>query len=182
MSKLLPINDNITIKRLQPLRRGMIHIPEEKLQKEFYGIIQEVGNKVRDTFLQKDLIVFLTSTSKHTCKYGDLYVIKEHDILAIKKDGIIRAFGDRVLIKRLNQETVSPGGIIIPDCHDSADQSLEGILISRGVKNGQVIDIPIHGGETVRIEKWNQYIVELDVDGEYYLSVRVRDICYAKHN
>ena len=181
MSKFYPTGDNISIKRLQPIRQGSIHIPQETIQKQFYGIIQEIGDKVKDTFLQKNLIVFVSPTSRNIQRYKDLYIIKETDIIAIKHEGIVRAFGNRVLLKRLNQEK-KIGSIIIPDCHNEADQSLEGILVSRGIINGKIIDIPIIGGETVRVEKWNIDIIEIDIDSEYYLSVRVKDLAYAIHS
>ena len=177
--QLIPINNNLLVTRHTPLKEGLIHRPDDIHQKAFYATIDAVGNGVKDTFLQPNLIIFVCPTARDNQRFEDKWIIKEHDITAIRFGKTMRAFGNRVLIKRLNQET-KIGSIIIPDCHDSADQSLEGIIVSLGVKNGTIIDFPSIG-EKARIEKWSPDIIEIDVDGEYYLSVKTKEICYVEH-
>ncbi len=177
-----PINNNILVKRLQPMRVGKIIIPDQTVQKSFYAVIIRVGEKVKDTGLVPDKIIFVCPTSRHNQKIDEFHwIIKEQDIHAIRHGEIIRPFGNRVFLKRLNQET-KIGSIIIPDMHETADQSLMGIFVLRGVKNNEPIDIPLVGGEHVKINKWSMDIVEIDVDGEYFLSVKTSQLEYAEHN
>ena len=183
MKKLLkPINDNILIKRLQPIREGLIIIPDQTFQQSFYGIILDVGHKVKDKTLRKDIIIFVTPTAKdNKLLHDNVWLVKEKDIIAVRYQGVVRPFGNRVFLKRLNQETMI-NGIVIPDCHESADQSLEGIFILCGVKDNQIITVPFDPGVTVKVQKWDMSTVEIDVDGEYYLSVKQSLLEYVKHD
>lgn len=177
-----PINNNILIKRLQPMRVGKIIIPDQTIQKSFYAIIIRVGEKVKDTGLVPDRIIFVTPTSRHNQKLDNFHwIIKEQDIIAIKYGEVIRPFGNRIFLKRLNQET-KIGNIIIPDMHETADQSLMGIFVLRGIKNNEPIDVPFLAGEHIKILKWSMNIVEIDIDGEYFLSVKTSELDYVEHN
>lgn len=175
--RLKPINNYILVKPLKTIREGLIHLPDKLLQKSNFAHILDVGKKVRDTFIIPNRIVMLSSGCIRTI-FEDNWIIKEEDIIAVRYD-IIRPIGNRILIKRFNEEKRSKGGIIIPSNHDSADQSLEGIFVAAGLVNGEKIEFPVPCGEKVKIEKWSRNIVEIDINGDYHLSVPVREIQYA---
>ena len=166
---------------MTPLREGKIHLPDEFYQKSLFVAIQDVGNKVKDSFIVPDRIVMLSPSCMRTIIDKEHFFFKESDIIAVKHD-VIRPFGKRALIKRFNHEQVSKGGIIIPDCHDSADQSLEGILLYSGMVNGRLVELPVPCGEKVKIEKWSMNLIEIDINGEYYLSVPIKELQYAFDN
>ena len=179
--QLKPINNNILFERMYPMREGLIHLPDSIKQKSFFAIIHDTGEKVKDSYLVKDRIVFLNPYCMRI-KFDETkrFIAKESDIVAVMQEGVLRPFGNRVLMRRLNQERVSSGGIIIPDCHESADQTLEGILVGYGVVNGNIIDFPVPVGDHVKIEKWSPNLIEIDVNGEYDLTVPVKELQYAK--
>lgn len=159
------------------MREGLIHLPDQIVQKSNFANVLDVGNKVRDNFIIPNRIIMLSSGCIRTI-IDNNWLIKEEDIIAVRDD-IIRPFGNRILIKRFNEERRSKGGIIIPSNHDSADQSLEGIFIAVGLVNGEKIEFPVPVGEKVKIEKWSRNIIEMDINGDFHLSVPVKEIQYA---
>jgi chaperonin GroES len=88
----------------------------------------------------------------------------------------IRPLQDRVLIKRLDKETQSPGGIVIPDT--AAEKPIMGEVIAAGagkvLDNGEVRKLAVNVGDHVLFAKYAGTEVRLDdVD---YLVMREDDI------
>jgi chaperonin GroES len=88
----------------------------------------------------------------------------------------IRPLQDRVLIKRLDQETTSPGGIVIPDT--AAEKPIMGEVVAAGagkrLDNGEVRKLAVNVGDRVLFAKYAGTEVRLDdVD---YLVMREDDI------
>jgi chaperonin GroES len=88
----------------------------------------------------------------------------------------IRPLQDRVLIKRLDQETTSPGGIVIPDT--AAEKPIMGDVVAAGagkrLDNGEVRKLAVSVGDRVLFGKFSGTEVKLDnVD---YLVMREDDI------
>jgi chaperonin GroES len=88
----------------------------------------------------------------------------------------IRPLQDRVLIKRLDQETTSPGGIVIPDT--AAEKPIMGEVVAAGagkrLDNGEVRKLAVSVGDRVLFGKFSGTEVKLDnVD---YLVMREDDI------
>ena len=88
----------------------------------------------------------------------------------------IRPLQDRVLIKRLDQETTSPGGIVIPDT--AAEKPIMGEVVAAGagkrLDNGEVRKLAVSVGDRVLFGKFSGTEVKLD-DVEY-LVMREDDI------
>jgi chaperonin GroES len=88
----------------------------------------------------------------------------------------IRPLQDRVLIKRLDQETTSPGGIVIPDA--AAEKPIMGEVVAAGagkrLDNGEVRKLAVSVGDRVLFGKFSGTEVKLgDVE---YLVMREDDI------
>lgn len=88
----------------------------------------------------------------------------------------IRPLQDRVLIKRLDLETTSPGGIVIPDT--AAEKPIMGEVVAAGagkrLDNGEVRKLAVSVGDRVLFGKFSGTEVKLDnVD---YLVMREDDI------
>ena len=88
----------------------------------------------------------------------------------------IRPLQDRVLIKRLDQESTSPGGIVIPDT--AAEKPIMGEVVAAGagkrLDNGEVRKLAVSVGDRVLFGKFSGTEVKLGtVD---YLVMREDDI------
>ena len=88
----------------------------------------------------------------------------------------IRPLQDRVLIKRLDRENTSPGGIVIPDT--AAEKPIMGEVVAAGagkrLDNGEVRKLAVSVGDRVLFGKFSGTEVKLDnVD---YLVMREDDI------
>ena len=83
---------------------------------------------------------------------------------------------DRVIIKRLEEEKVSAGGIVIPD--SATEKPIRGEVIAVGegkpLDNGQVRKLQVKAGDTVLFGKYSG--TEVKVDGTEYLVVREDDL------
>jgi chaperonin GroES len=88
----------------------------------------------------------------------------------------IRPLHDRVIIKRLEAETLSAGGIVIPD--SAAEKPIKGEVIAVG--NGKILEsgekraLDIKAGDKVLFGKYSG--TEVKVDGEELLVMREEDI------
>ena len=88
----------------------------------------------------------------------------------------IRPLNDRVLVQRMEEETKTKGGIIIPDT--AKEKPAEGKVVAAG--NGRLGDdgkrIPLESkkGDRVLFSKYGG--TEVKVDGEEYLIMREDDI------
>ncbi len=88
----------------------------------------------------------------------------------------IRPLHDRVIVKRLDEEKTSPGGIVIPD--SAAEKPILGEVIAVG--NGKILDngklraLAVKKGDKVLFGKYGG--TEVKIDGEEYLVLREDDI------
>lgn len=83
---------------------------------------------------------------------------------------------DRVLVKRLESETKTVSGIIIPDT--AAEKPAEGKIMAVGtgarLENGTVIPLEVKTGDHVLFGKWSG--TEIKIDGDDYLVMKEADI------
>ena len=88
----------------------------------------------------------------------------------------IRPLYDRVVVKRLENETPSPGGIVIPDNAKEKPITAEVIAVGKGkpLNNGEVQPLIIKAGERVLIGKYSG--TEVKLDGIEYVVLREDDI------
>ena len=88
----------------------------------------------------------------------------------------IRPLHDRIVIKRLETEAKTKGGIIIPD--SAKEKPIEGRVIAVGngklLKNGSLRPLEVKVGDVVLIGKYSGNEVKLD--GEEHVLVREDDI------
>ncbi|MBX5462563.1 MAG: co-chaperone GroES [Steroidobacteraceae bacterium] len=88
----------------------------------------------------------------------------------------IRPLHDRVIVKRLEEERTSPGGIVIPDT--AAEKPVQGKIIAVGkgkiLEDGQVRPLDVKVGDKVLFGKYSG--TEVKVDGEELLVMREEDV------
>jgi len=88
----------------------------------------------------------------------------------------IRPLHDRVILKRMEEETTSPGGIVIPD--SAAEKPIRGEIIAAGngkrLDSGEVIPLDVKIGDTVLFGKYSG--TEVKVNGDDLLVMREEDI------
>ena len=88
----------------------------------------------------------------------------------------IRPLHDRVLVKRLEEERTSPGGIVIPD--SATEKPIQGEVISTGkgkiLDSGEVRALDVKKGDRVLFGKYSG--TEVKIDGEEYLVMREDDV------
>lgn len=92
------------------------------------------------------------------------------------KGSKLRPLHDRVLIRRVEEEERSKGGIIIPDSAKEKPMEGEIIAVGSGAKNdeGKVFPLDVKVGDRVLYGKWSG--TEIKLDGEELLIVKESDI------
>ena len=87
-----------------------------------------------------------------------------------------RPLGDRVLIKRVEEEQKTKGGIIIPDTAKEKPQEGEVIAVGPGARddNGKVQPLDVKKGDRILFGKWSG--TEVKVDGDDLLIMKESDI------
>ena len=88
----------------------------------------------------------------------------------------IRPLHDRVIVKRLDEEKTSAGGIIIPDT--AAEKPIQGKVIAVGkgkiLENGEVRPLDVKVGDKILFGKYGG--TEVKVDGDELLVMREEDV------
>ena len=88
----------------------------------------------------------------------------------------IRPFHDRVVVRRLEEEKLSPGGIVIPD--SATEKPIQGEVVAVG--NGKILDsgevrgLDVKAGDKILFGKYSG--TEVKIDGEELLVMREDDI------
>ena len=84
----------------------------------------------------------------------------------------IQPIGSRVLVKRLDAEEVSAGGIVLPDSAQEKPQEAEVVALGTGGKddNGDTIEFTVKVGDKVLISKYGGTDVKLDGQDMLILS------------
>ena len=87
-----------------------------------------------------------------------------------------RPLHDRVVVKRLEGEEKTKGGIIIPDTAKEKPQEGEIVALGTGKldEDGKKIEFTVKKGDRVLISKYGG--TEIKIDGENYLIMREDDI------
>jgi chaperonin GroES len=87
----------------------------------------------------------------------------------------IRPLRDRIIVKRIDQEEKTAGGLIIPDTAKEKPQEGEVIAVGPGkYESGKLIGVDVKDGDKVLFGKYSG--TEIKLDGEEYLIVREDDI------
>ena len=87
-----------------------------------------------------------------------------------------RPLHDRVVVKRVDAEEKSKGGIIIPDTAKEKPQQGEVVAVGPGGRdeNGKLIAMDLRAGDRVLFGKWSG--TEVKLDGEELLIMKESDI------
>lgn len=88
----------------------------------------------------------------------------------------LRPLHDRVIVKRMEEETKSPGGIVIPDTATEKPSRGEVIAVGKGkiLESGEVRAPDVKKGDKVLFGKYSG--TEVKIDGEEYLVMREEDV------
>lgn len=88
----------------------------------------------------------------------------------------VRPLQDRVLVERVEEETKTAGGVIIPD--NNKEKPAQGKVVSTGpgykMDDGNVRPLDVKAGDTVLFGKYAG--TEVKVDGKEYLIMKEDDI------
>ena len=87
-----------------------------------------------------------------------------------------RPLHDRVLVKRLDAEEKTAGGIIIPDTAKEKPMQGEVVAVGSGVRSedGKVTPLDVKAGDRILFGKWSG--TEVKIDGEDLLIMKESDI------
>jgi len=87
-----------------------------------------------------------------------------------------RPLHDRVLVRRIDAEQKTAGGIIIPDSAQEKPSQGEIVATGTGAKteDGTIIALDVKAGDTVLFGKWSG--TEIKIDGEDLLIMKESDI------
>ena len=87
-----------------------------------------------------------------------------------------RPLHDRVVVKRLEEDQKTAGGIIIPDTAQEKPQTGEVLAVGNGIKNdnGEVSPLDVKAGDKVLFGKWSG--TEVKIDGDGLLIMKESDI------
>ncbi len=87
-----------------------------------------------------------------------------------------RPLHDRVVVKRIEADTKTAGGIIIPDTAQEKPQQGEVIAVGPGGRDdhGKLIPIDVKAGDTILFGKWSG--TEVKIDGQDLLIMKESDV------
>jgi chaperonin GroES len=87
-----------------------------------------------------------------------------------------RPLGDRVLVKRVEEETTTKGGIIIPDTAKEKPQEGEVLAVGPGGRDedGDYIAMDVSVGDRILFGKWSG--TEVKIDGDDLIIMKESDI------
>jgi chaperonin GroES len=88
----------------------------------------------------------------------------------------IRPLQDRVIVRRIESEQKTSGGIIIPDTAQEKPQEGEVVAVGSGAReeSGKIIKLDVKKGDRVLFGKWSG--TEVKVEGEDLLIMKESDI------
>ena len=91
-------------------------------------------------------------------------------------DTNFRPLHDRVVVRRVEAEAKSKGGIIIPDTVKEKPQEGEIVAVGTGARDesGKIVALDVKAGDRVLFGKWSG--TEVKIDGEELLIMKESDI------
>jgi chaperonin GroES len=83
---------------------------------------------------------------------------------------------DRVVVRRVQEEEKTPGGIIIPDTAKEKPSEGEIVAVGPGARNekGEIVPLEVKEGDRVLFGKWSG--TEVKIDGQELLIMKESDI------
>ena len=88
----------------------------------------------------------------------------------------VKPLGDRILVERIEQESKTAGGIIIPDTAKEKPKQAKVLAVGPGAKdeNGKRLPMDVAVGDIVLFTQWAGS--EIKVDGKDYLVLKESDV------
>lgn len=88
----------------------------------------------------------------------------------------VRPLRDRLIVRRIEEEEKTKGGIIIPDSAKEKPQEGEVVAVGSGrvSEDGKIIPLDIKAGDRILFSKYGG--TEIKIEGEEYLILREDDI------
>ncbi len=88
----------------------------------------------------------------------------------------MRPLHDRILVKRVDEETKTKGGIIIPDTAKEKPQEAKVVAVGSGrvTDEGKLVALEVKKGDRVLFGKYSGS--EVQIDGEEHLIIREEDV------
>ena len=88
----------------------------------------------------------------------------------------IRPLNDRLLVKRVEKEQTTAGGIIIPDTAKEKPQEAKVVAVGNGKRldDGKVLPLEVKVGDTILFSKYAG--TEVKIEGEEHLILREDDV------
>ena len=88
----------------------------------------------------------------------------------------LRPLQDRIIVKRLEEESKTAGGIFIPETAKEKPQKGEVVAVGNGKKteDGKIIPIDVKKGDKVLFGKYSG--TEVTLEGEEHLIIREEDV------
>ncbi|AEV15094.1 10 kDa chaperonin [Thermus sp. CCB_US3_UF1] len=96
--------------------------------------------------------------------------------MAAEVKTVIKPLGDRVVVKRIEEEPKTKGGIVLPDTAKEKPQKGKVIAVGSGriLENGQKVPLEVKEGDIVVFAKYGG--TEIEIDGEEYVILSERDL------
>jgi len=90
---------------------------------------------------------------------------------------MLKPLNNYVLLQRIDEETKTAGGIIIPDTAREKPSRGTVIAVGDGIfENGVRVPMNVKAGDTVLFAKWASSANEVKIDGADYVLIRESDI------
>ena len=101
---------------------------------------------------------------------------QRHYCLSMEENMSFRPLHDRILVRRVESEEKTRGGIIIPDTAKEKPQEGEVVAVGPGARNeaGQIQALDVKAGDRILFGKWSG--TEIKIDGEDLLIMKESDV------
>lgn len=88
----------------------------------------------------------------------------------------IRPLHDRIIVERIEEETKTAGGLIIPDTAKEKPQQGKVVAVGKGktTEDGKVLAMDVKVGDTIMFGKYAG--TEIKIEGKEYLMMREDDV------
>jgi chaperonin GroES len=99
----------------------------------------------------------------------DLFVLKENEMA-------FRPLHDRILVRRIEADEKTAGGIIIPDTAKEKPSEGEVVAVGPGARDesGKLVELDVKVGDRILFGKWSG--TEIKLDGEDLLIMKESDV------
>jgi len=121
-----------------------------------------------------NLGLFLTTKQPYPCEFSHIY--GKNNERRTNQRMKIRPLHDKILVKRLQEEEKTKGGIIIPDTAKEKPMEGEVIAVGKGrmTEEGKVVALDVKAGDRVLFSKYAG--TEVKIENTEYLIMREEDI------